>query len=339
MLLEPASRASISFDPLVEEWFSSRFSGPTAPQAAGWPHIQSGTDVLISAPTGSGKTLAAFLIAVDRLLTEARHALTDRTQILYVSPLKALVNDVHANLERPLAEINELAADRSIPLAPIRVALRTGDTTARDRARMLRYVPHILVTTPESLFILLTAERSREMLRSISTVIVDEIHAVVANKRGPHLALSLARLDRLVAQSGGPKPQRIGLSATVKPVDEVARFLSADAAVVNVGHRREMDLAVEVPQDELGPIASNEMWGDIYDRLAGLIQQHRTTLIFVSTRRMSERVAHNLVTRMGEACVMPHHGSLARHIRLDTERRLKRGELRAVVATASLELG
>ena len=339
MLLEPIERGALGFDPLIEEWFAAKFGGPTAPQSAGWPVIQSGRDVLISAPTGSGKTLAAFLVAVDRLVREARTGLADQTQILYVSPLKALVNDVHANLEQPLTEIYTLARERDVALAPIRVALRTGDTPMRDRARMLTAVPHILVTTPESLFILLTAERSREKLRSVSTIIVDEIHATVANKRGPHLALSLARLDKLVTGSGGAKPQRVGLSATVRPVEDVVRFLSDDAAVVNIGHRREMELAVEVPQDELGPIASNEMWGDIYDRLAKHITDHRTTLIFVSTRRLSERVAHNLSSRLGEGTVMPHHGSLARHIRLDTERRLKRGELRAVVATASLELG
>ncbi len=339
MLVEPATRTVVDFDPLIEEWFATRFTGPTAPQIAGWPRIQTGDDVLISAPTGSGKTLAAFLVAVDRLLRAARSGLEARTQILYVSPLKALVNDVHANLELPLAQIGELAARRGVALAPIRVGLRTGDTTARDRARMRAQAPHILVTTPESLYILLTAQRSREALRSISTVIVDEIHAMVANKRGPHLALSLARLDRLVAESGGARPQRIGLSATVKPVEEVARFLSPAAHIVNIGHRREMDVRVEVPHDELGPVASTEMWEEIYDRLAGHIKEQRTTLIFVSTRRLAERIAHNLVARLGEGSVMPHHGSLARHIRLDTERRLKHGELRAVVATASLELG
>ena len=339
MILEPVSGATIRFDPLVEEWFASKFAEPTAPQIGGWPHIVSGEDVLVSAPTGSGKTLAAFLVAVDRLLREARTQLPDQTQILYVSPLKALVNDVHANLELPLAEMGELAQRRGVALAPIRVSVRTGDTTMRDRARMLAKVPHILVTTPESLFILLTAQRSRELLRTVSTVIVDEIHAMVANKRGPHLALSLARLDRLVMEHGGSRPQRVGLSATVRPVDEVARFLSPNAAIVNIGHKREMDVSVEVPQDELGPVASNEMWGEMYDRLAQLITEHRTSLIFVSTRRLSERVAHNLVARLGVGSVMPHHGSLARHIRLDTERRLKHGELRAVVATASLELG
>ncbi|HZV79590.1 MAG TPA: DEAD/DEAH box helicase, partial [Candidatus Binatus sp.] len=339
MILEQSTGVQAAFDPLIEEWFASRFAGPTAPQIAGWPRIQSGRDVLICAPTGSGKTLAAFLVAVDRLLRDARTGLAAETKILYVSPLKALVNDVHANLERPLAEIGALAERHHIALDPVRVALRTGDTTMRDRARMLAHTPHILVTTPESLFILLTAARSREALRTVSTVIVDEIHAMVPNKRGPHLALSLARLDRLVTAQGGAKPQRIGLSATVKPVEEVARFLSAGAEIINIGHRREMDLAVEVPRDELGPVASNEMWGEIYDRLAQLIREHRTSLIFVSTRRLSERVAHHLVERLGEGTVMPHHGSLARHIRLETERRLKHGELRAVVATASLELG
>ena len=339
MLLETGSRVEVSFDPLVEEWFGSRFGAPTAPQIGGWPHIRSGRDVLISAPTGSGKTLAAFMVAIDRLLREARNGLPNQTRVLYVSPLKALVNDVHANLQLPLAEIRALAAEREVGLAPIAVGLRTGDTPMKERARMAGAPPHILVTTPESLFILLTAARSREALKTISTVIVDEIHAMVASKRGPHLALSLARLDHLVEQHCGRRPQRIGLSATVKPVEEVARFLSAGASIVNIGHRREMDLSVEVPQDELGPVATNEAWADVYDKLAGHVRAHRTTLVFVSTRRLAERIAHHLGERLGEGTVMPHHGSLARHIRLETEQRLKRGDLRAVVATASLELG
>src|SRR5579872_3730697 len=338
-MLETEPKAAYRFDPLVETWFRTRFGEPTAPQVAGWPHIQSGHDVLISAPTGSGKTLAAFLSAVDRLVREAHAPLPNEIQILYVSPLKALVNDVQKNLEQPLAEITELAAAQGVALSRIRTALRTGDTPARERALMLAKAPHILVTTPESLYILLTAARSRELFRTVSSVIVDEIHAMVGNKRGPHLALSLARLDRLVTEHGRPKPQRVGLSATVKPAEEVARFLSPSAQIVNIGHRREMDLSVEVPQDELGPVASAEMWGEIYDRLAALIQEHRTTLIFVSTRRLSERIAHNLIARLGEGTVMPHHGSLARHLRLETETKLKNGELRAVVATASLELG
>ncbi len=328
------------FDPLIREWFCARFSAVTEPQALGWPKVRSGGDVLISAPTGSGKTLAAFLICLDGLIRRARSgALPNETEVVYVSPLKALSNDVRKNLEIPLAEIAGMAAERGIPLAPVRAALRTGDTTAWERQQTLKQPPHILVTTPESLFILLTTERGRRMLGTTRTVIVDEIHAVVDDKRGSHLALTLARLDALVQEAGGPRPQRIGLSATVNPLEEVARFLSDSAAVVHVGHRREMELAVEVPKDELGPVASNEMWSEIYDRLAELIRAHRTTLVFVNTRRLSERVAHHLSERLGEAAVLPHHGSLSRRLRLDAEERLKRGELRAVVATASLELG
>ncbi len=322
------------FDPLVQEWFD-RLGVPTEPQLRGWPIIRAGEDVLISAPTGSGKTLAAFLICIDSLIRRARTGeLPDHTEVVYCSPLKALSNDVHKNLERPLAEIRALAEARGIKLAPIRVGLRTGDTSASDRQRMLRERPHILVTTPESLYILLTAEKPREMLTGVRTVIVDEIHAVADDKRGSHLALTLARLDRLAG-----RPQRIGLSATVKPLEEVAAFLSDKARIVHVGHRREMELAVEVPRDELGPVASNEMWGGIYDRLTELIAANRTTLIFVNTRRLAERVAHHLGERLGPGVVLPHHGSLSRPLRLEAERKLKDGELRAVVATASLELG
>ena len=329
-----------SFDPLVAEWFATRFGNPTEPQLRGWPEIREGRDVLISAPTGSGKTLAAFLICIDSLVRRARQGpLEDQTEVVYVSPLKALSNDVHKNLEVPLAEISALAAERGIPLAPIRAALRTGDTPQWERERMTRERPHILVTTPESLFILMTATRPREMLSRVQTLIVDEIHAVADDKRGSHLSLTLARLDRLAGQSGLRKPQRIGLSATVKPVEDVAAFLSDTATVINIGHKREMELAVEVPRDELGPVASNEMWGEIYDRVAELIRENRTTLVFVNTRRLAERVAHHLAERLGENAVLPHHGSLSRARRLDAEQRLKRGELRAVVATASLELG
>ena len=333
-----------TFDPLVAEWFAARFGSPTEPQLQGWPPIRGGEDVLISAPTGSGKTLAAFLTAIDALVRRARLGpLPDRTEVVYVSPLKALSNDVHKNLEIPLAEISALAAARGIALAPIRAALRTGDTPQWERQKLTRERPHILVTTPESLFILLTAARPREVLSTVRTVIVDEIHAVADDKRGSHLALTLARLDRLVEQHGGGcplgPPQRIGLSATVRPIEEVAAFLSDRARVIDIGHRREMELAVEVPRDELGPVASNEMWGEIYDRLAELIRQNRTTLVFVNTRRLAERVAHHLAGRLGENAVLPHHGSLARKLRLDAERRLRNGELRAVVATASLELG
>ncbi len=334
------------FDPLIAEWFAGRFERPTEPQALGWPEIRSGRDVLISAPTGSGKTLAAFLICLDGLVREARSgALPDRTDVVYVSPLKALSNDIRKNLEVPLAEISERAAGQGIALAPIRAAVRTGDTPAWERQQMGRQPPHILVTTPESLFILLTAERSRRMLSTARTLIVDEIHAVADDKRGSHLALSLARLDALVKATTGARPQRIGLSATVKPIEEVARFLSHGghlhhtARIVQIGHRREMEVSVEVPKDELGPVAGNEMWVEIYDRLAGLIREHRTTLVFVNTRRLAERVAHHLGERLGEQAVLPHHGSLSRRLRLTAEERLKRGELRAVVATASLELG
>jgi len=332
-----------TFDPLVADWFSARFGQPTEPQLEGWPRIRNGGDVLIAAPTGSGKTLAAFLIAIDGLVRRARLGpLPNSTEVVYVSPLKALSNDVHRNLEVPLAGIAALARQRGIPLAPIRTAVRTGDTPQAERERMAREAPHILVTTPESLYILLTARRPRAMLAEARTVIVDEIHAVADDKRGEHLALTLARLDRLIEEHGHRASQRIGLSATVRPIEDVAAFLNGGArevSLVDIGHRRAMELAVEVPRDELGPVASTEMWGEIYDRLAELIAQNRTTLVFVNTRRLAERVAHHLGERLGAGVVMPHHGSLARRLRLDAERRLKNGELRAVVATASLELG
>ena len=329
--------------PLVGDWFAARYGEPTEPQVHAWPLVRSGRDVLVSAPTGSGKTLAAFTIALDGLIERAQQGpLPDTTLVVYVSPLKALTNDVRKNLETPLGELLARAQACGIALAPIRTATRTGDTTPAERARMLRRPPHVLVTTPESLFILLTAEKSRALLAHVETVIVDEIHALAADKRGSHLALTLARLDDLVVSRGGATPQRVGLSATIRPLDQVARFLSPGtpgAAIVDVGHRRAMTLAVEVPADELGAVASSEMWGDIYDRVAELVKAHKTTLIFVGTRRMSERVAFALGTRLGEGAVLPHHGSLAREIRFDTEHRLKSGSLRAVVATASLELG
>ena len=345
--------ALAQFDPLVREWFVSRLGKPTEPQVQGWPAIRSGRDVLISAPTGSGKTLAAFLICLDDLVRRARlSTLANETTVLYISPLKALSNDIQKNLEEPLREIYELAAKQGVEPAAIRTAVRTGDTKAWDRQKMLQKPPHILVTTPESLFILLTAEKSRKMLRTVRTVIVDEIHAVADDKRGSHLALSLARLEALVKSepvTGGngyrsKRLQRIGLSATVNPIDDVARFLSrqftnGEGRVISVGHRRKLELGVEVPRDELGAVASTEMWGEIYDRLAALIGAHRTTLIFVNTRRLAERVTHQLQERLGEDAVLPHHGSLSRQLRLNAEQRLKEGRLRAVVATASLELG
>jgi ATP-dependent Lhr-like helicase len=328
------------FHPLVAAWFAGRYGEPTEPQVHSWPLIAAGRDVLVSAPTGSGKTLAAFTICLDGLVRRAAAGeLPDRTLVVYVSPLKALTNDVRKNLELPLGELVAAARERELPLAEIRTAVRTGDTTTTERARMLRTPPHVLVTTPESLFILLTAEKSRRLFASVETVIVDEIHAMAADKRGSHLALTLALLDAHVLAESGRKPQRIGLSATVRPLDMVARFLSPTAEVVDVGHRRAMELAVDVPRDELGPVASNEMWAEIYDRVAEQIRAHRTTLVFVPTRRMAERVAFALTSRLGEGVVLPHHGSLARETRFEAEQRLKNGELRAVVATASLELG
>src|SRR5947209_886732 len=326
--------------PLVQEWFINKFGTPTEPQEQGWPHILASRTTLISAPTGSGKTLAAFLICIDRLVRKALSGnLFDRTEILYISPLKALGNDIQKNLEGPLGEITALAGEKGLLMPEIRVAVRTGDTLAYERQKMLRRPPHILVTTPESLYILLTAQRSRGILSEVNTVIVDEIHAVADDKRGAHLALSLERLDALT----GSRATRIGLSATQKPIEIVAHFLTGngrpDPVVVNVGHKRAMDLAIEVPGQELGPVASNELWDEIYDRISQLVQQHRSTLIFVNTRRLAERVAFNLAERLGEDAVGAHHGSLARKLRLDAESKLKNGELKALVATASLELG
>ena len=331
--------ALTGFDPLIREWFQEQFGAPTEPQILGWPAVRTGDDVLISAPTGSGKTLSAFLICLDQLVRQARTgSLPDETRVVYVSPLKALSNDIRKNLEIPLAQIRELADKRGVSLAPIRTAVRTGDTPMHERQQMGRKPPHILVTTPESLYILMTAEKSRAMLRTTRTVIVDEIHAIADDKRGSHLALTLVRLDALVESAAG-RPQRIGLSATVKPIEEVANFLGPKTRIIDTGHRREMDLGVMIPRDELGPVASHEMWAELYDRIAELILTHRTTLVFVNTRRLSERIAHALTERLGEGAVASHHGSLSRTARLDAETRLKNGDLRAVVATASLELG
>jgi ATP-dependent Lhr-like helicase len=325
--------------PLVAEWFLARFGSPTEPQEQGWPEILAGRTTLISAPTGSGKTLAAFLICIDRLVRKALEgALHNRTEVLYVSPLKALGNDIQKNLDGPLGEILALAAERGLLMPEIRTAVRSGDTLMKERRDMLKRPPHILVTTPESLYILLTANGSRAILHDVETVIVDEIHAVADDKRGAHLTLSLERLDLLAN-----RPTRIGLSATQKPIEEIAHFLTGAGrpapAVVNIGHRRKLDLAVEVPPSELGPVASNEMWGEIYDRIAELALQHRSTLVFVNTRRLAERVALHLGERIGEELVAAHHGSLARKLRLVAERKLKNGEIRLLVATASLELG
>ena len=326
------------FHPAVRQWFDDAFAAATPIQQQAWPAIARGDNVLIAAPTGSGKTLAAFLAGIDQLVQEslAQGGLPDETRILYVSPLKALSNDIHRNLELPLAGIAERLAADGRPVG-ITAAVRTGDTTQADRARMRKRPPHILVTTPESLYILLTSASGREMLSTVTSVIVDEIHAVAGSRRGAHLALSLARLDALCPQP----PVRVGLSATQKPIEEIARFLchQRPCTIVDTGYQRERDLSLEVPVSPLSPVMANEVWEEIYDRLAALVAGHATTLIFVNTRRLAERVTRHLGDRLGEDVVMAHHGSLAREQRLTAEQRLKAGQLRAVVATASLELG
>jgi ATP-dependent helicase Lhr and Lhr-like helicase len=342
-MTDPALTAR--FHPLVARWFERKLGRPTRPQEEGWRHIENGENTLIAAPTGSGKTLAAFLWAIDRLVREATAGeIPDRIHAVYVSPLKALGNDIQRNLEEPLAEIRALAAEDGIELGEIRVMVRSGDTPASERRKMARRPPHILITTPESLYILLTAEGSRRHLRTAGTVIVDEIHAIAADKRGAHLALSLERLDLLA----GRRLQRIGLSATQRPIAEVAGLLVGvgraggdppRCAIVDMGHRRDMRLSVEVPDRPLGGTATHEQWAEVYDRIAALTAAHRTTIVFVNTRRLVERVAHHLTERLGEGRVAAHHGSLSRATRLQAESRLKSGEVPVVVATASLELG
>jgi ATP-dependent Lhr-like helicase len=343
--------------PVTAEWFLAKFGSPTEPQIEGWPSIVAGGPTLISAPTGSGKTLAAFLVAIDTLLRQAiEGTLEPHTQVVYVSPLKALSNDVQKNLEQPLGEMQQLAMQRGYLCPEIRTGVRTGDTPTKDRAAMLRNPPHILVTTPESLYLLLTAGKSRENLRRVRTVIVDEIHAVADDKRGAHLALSLERLDALVIGENrlcpgawltglSTPPQRIGISATQNPIELVAQFLTGvhparkPAKIIQVGQRRPLDVAIEVPSDELGSITSNGMWGEIFDKLAAHANNHRSTLVFVNTRRLVEKIAFALAERLGAEHVAAHHGSLSRELRLDAEQRLKAGEIKILVATASLELG
>jgi ATP-dependent helicase Lhr and Lhr-like helicase len=351
------------FHPIIGAWFRSRYAGPTDAQTAGWPSIAAGRHTLIAAPTGSGKTLAAFLACIDRLLKQSLAAqLSDDVRVVYVSPLRALSNDMHRNLEVPLAEINQRAEELGFPPLGIRVGLRTSDTTASQRASLVRRPPHLLVTTPESLYLMLTAAKSRETLRHVDTVIVDEIHAMVGNKRGSHLSISLERLERLC----GKRLQRIGLSATQKPIERTASFLvgagaeagnatsdansattpdsrrqtpDAHCQILDVGHARERDLQIELPRTELGVVCMHEQWDEINERIIELIHEHRTTLIFVNTRRLAERLTHQLTEKLGEGHVDSHHGSLSSVKRLETERKLKTGELKAVVATASLELG
>ena len=331
------------FHPVIARWFAERLGSPTEAQRRGWAAIRSGEDTLIAAPTGSGKTLAAFLIELDRLLEESlADSLPAEVRVVYVSPLKALSADIHRNLAEPRREIRRLAEDMGYGSPRITAAVRSGDTPAAERAAMLKSPPHILVTTPESLYLLLTARRSREMLRSVRTVIVDEIHAVLESRRGAHLALSLERLEHVA----GRRLQRIGLSATMEPIDQVGEWLRAKGdgnrrgpVIVDEGHRRALDLALELPRSPLEAVMAGEVWKEIYDRLAELIRAHRTTLVFVNTRRLAERVARHLAERLGEEAVTAHHGSLAKEVRLDAEERLKTGRLRALVATASLELG
>src|SRR5437867_223885 len=371
-----------SFHPAVRAWFERKFRAPTDAQALGWPEIFSGRDTLISAPTGSGKTLAAFRVSVDRLIRQAeKEPLKDDVHVLSISPLKALSNDIRRNLEEPLAEIGQVSVELGYPSHGIRTALRTGDTTQAERQEIVKRPPHILITTPESLYLMLTAERSREILRTVKTVIVDEVHALLRDKRGSHLALSLTRLDHICEK----RPARIGLSATVKPIEEAALFLvgadrvinadnarvetprrrvsngatrkatpvpadsalgtqhsalvTPDCTIVNTGHQRDLEIEIEIPPTDLEAVASGEQWRDMYDRLAELIKQHRTNLIFVNTRRLAERAAFALAERIGEAHVGAHHGSLSKERRLNCEQRLKAGEMKALVATASLELG
>src|SRR5882672_9912420 len=320
------------FHPVLQTWWTSRFAEPTEAQLEGWRAIRRGDDTLIAAPTGSGKTLAAFLTALDQLLRDGleQGGLPDEVRVIYVSPLKALSADIHKNLAVPRREIHALSPVK------ITAAVRSGDTPQTERAAMLRTPPHILVTTPESLYLLLTAERSRAMLKTARVVIVDEIHAVLQSRRGAHLALTLERLDHVC----GRKLQRIGLSATQKPIEEVARFLTRESCVVvDKGHKRTIDLGVEIPGSPLEAVMSGEVWKEIYDRLVALIEAHRTTLITVNTRRLAERMAHQLSERLGNDVVAAHHGSLAKEVRLDAEERLRNGKLRVLVATASLELG
>jgi ATP-dependent helicase Lhr and Lhr-like helicase len=341
----PRSVVDALFHPAVADWFAESFASPTPAQAEAWPAIKAGRHTLIAAPTGSGKTLAAFLTAIDDLVRQGLEApLADATQVVYVSPLKALSNDINRNLEAPLAGIREQLRLSGLPDVEIRTWVRTGDTPVAERERMRRRPPHILVTTPESLYVLLGSQSGRAMLANARSVIVDEIHAVAPNKRGAHLALSLERLAALC----GDRLQRIGLSATQNPIEEVAHFLAgaaadgepaAEVAVIDSGHQRQRDLSLEVPESPLEAVMSTDVWTELYARLTRLIAEHRTTLVFVNTRRMAERVARELSDRLGRDAVTAHHGSMAKELRLTAEQRLKRGELKALVATASLELG
>ncbi len=336
----PVQHLHHDFHPAVAAWFAASFPTATEAQLRAWPLIQAGRPTLVAAPTGSGKTLTAFLAAIDDLVRQSEDgALPDETQVLYVSPLKALSNDIRVNLPGPLEGIGEQLRSMGLPAHGIRTAVSTGDTTTAERNAMRKRAPHILVSTPESPYVLLGSASGRAMLRSARTVIVDEIHAVAGSKRGSHLALSLERLDALCRR----RTVRVGLSATQKPLSLVADFLvgraGGECAVVDVGHVRARDLGLELPQVPLEAVMPNEVWERVYDRMMELVVLHRTTLIYVNTRRMAERVARHLGDPLGSEHVAAHHGSLAKEFRLEAEQRRKRGELQVLVATASLELG
>lgn len=330
--------------PLVQTWFTSRFDTATDVQVRAWPVIARGDDCLIAAPTGSGKTLAAFLACLDRLVrADEAGRLEDRIEVVYISPLKALSNDVQKNLDVPIAEIAELAAKIGRAAPRVRTAVRTGDTSPKERRLLTKQPPHVLVTTPESLFILLGSASGRRALADVRTIIIDEIHAIASDKRGAHLALSVERLEELVVRSGKPRPQRVGLSATMRPLELAARLLTGSSRpmpqIIDAGTRRDVELSIHIPKEELGAVCTNEQWAELYDRLADDCRVHRSTLVFVGTRRMVERLALHLGDRLGHEVVAAHHGSLSRTRRLSAEKRLKAGELKVVVATGSLELG
>ena len=338
--------AGVDFHPAVAAWFEQRFpDGASAPQRDGWPMLASGRSTLIAAPTGSGKTLAGFLMCINDLyLRHDRGESVSGARVAYVSPLKALAVDIAENLEGPLQEIARCAEEMGLGSPSLTIGVRTGDTTAAQRAAMVRNPPTFMVTTPESLYLLVTAERSRKVLSSIETVIVDEIHALARDKRGAHLTLTLERLEAVCDRP----PVRVGLSATQKPIETVAGLLVgsrvgsggiSDAAIVDSGHQRDLDLALELPAGELEAVISAAQMDSVLDRISELVADRRTTLVFVNTRKMAERLAHQLGERLGDEVVAAHHGSLSRERRYRTESRLRAGDLRALVATASLELG